>query len=102
MSATQFNDFDKSNPTVWKLFKQFTHDYVKSQLDRGIPKKSIRISHWLIVARIRWESKINTVDYNSSFKINNNYTAHYARKFIKQFPKLSHLFQIRELKNTAV
>lgn len=96
--SKEFDKFDEQNPIVWKLFQKYTKEFVMAKLNCGVPRHKIKLSAWLVVARIRWETQISTDDEFSSFKINNNYTAHYSRKFIERFPKWEHLFETRELK----
>jgi hypothetical protein len=95
---TEFETYDRDNPIVWKMFLRYTKEYVKRKQDQGIRKKRIKLSAWMVMNRIRWEAYISTDDRFSEFKINNNYIAHYARKFKERYPKWQHLFETRQLK----
>lgn len=86
----QFNEFDRANPRVWLLFRKFAFEMIEA----GRKK----VSHKMIIERIRWESLINTEDNNAPFKINNNYTSHYGRKFVRHFPQYTQMFNFRKQK----
>jgi hypothetical protein len=82
----QFIAFDKNNPTVWALYQRFT-------------KELIYIGHEhhssdAVLHRVRWEAALQTID-SSAFKINNNYTAFYARKFHAVYPEYGNFFRLR-------
>ena len=74
----KFNEFDRANPQVWQMFTAFANVLV----GRGYSTLSSK----LIFERIRWETAIQTKD--ADFKLNNNYTAYYARKWNRLFPEL--------------
>lgn len=82
--------FHKANPQVWETF--CIHAF------RAIRKGKTKISARLIIEVIRWEHYIETDDPNSTFKINNNYIAMYARYFMFRYPRHNNVFQIRERK----
>lgn len=64
--------FHKAHPAVWELFVRFT------------------------LERIRWESDVATDEGGSTFKLNNNYRAFYARRFMRMYPEWSGFFRTRE------
>ena len=70
--------FHVEHPRVWELFKQFTFD----RIERGFEHYGAK-SIW---ERIRWETDQAQVDQAVSFKLNNNYPAFYARRFMVAFP----------------
>jgi len=74
----KFNEFDRDNPQVWNLFVTFANVLV----GRGYSMLSSK----LIFERIRWETAIQTKD--ADFKLNNNFTAYYARKWNRLNPHL--------------
>lgn len=82
-----WEDWHKENPLVWTYFQKFTFE----ALHQG--KK--RISHWLIVNRIRWE--IYIVTKGDEFKINNNLIAFYARLWQETYPEHKNIFNIRHI-----
>ena len=87
--AEKFEKFDSENPGVYFLFKRFANDLIK------IGRKTLSAA--LIVERIRWEVNINTVS-DDVFKLSNNHTAFYARKFMNDFPVHGEIFRTREQK----
>ena len=81
-----FKQYDMQNPAVWQMFVRFTFDVIRSGHQR--------FSADSILHRIRWETTVAAK--NSRFKVNNNFSADYARKFLRQFPQYNHFFEIRK------
>jgi hypothetical protein len=81
------NEFHKRHPEVWDLFVRFTLEMI----GRGFSKYSSKA----IFERIRWEKDAGG-DGKTQFKLNNNYTAFYARRFMKMYPKHLGFFRTRE------
>jgi hypothetical protein len=88
--AQAFDRFNKENPAVYALFKQYAFYLLR---DKGKKK----ISSKLIVNRIRWERYLETT--GKDYRINDAFTAHYARLFIKDFPGYGEAFELRELRS---
>ncbi len=78
--------FDHANPEVWSLFRSYTIEALR----RGRRK----IGSKMVWERIRWYTAVETNE--ESPKLNNNYTAYYARKFQQQYPGWAHIFNTRE------
>ena len=76
-----------ANPMVWKMFEQFAFQAVKMNRKK--------ISHWLIINRIRWETSIMTT--GNEFKISNDFIAFYARHWIQTYPAYKSLFNIKRM-----
>lgn len=87
--ADKFAEYDASNPGIYFLFKRFANDLI------SLGRKKISAS--LIIERIRWEVNISTQS-NDVFKVSNNHTAFYARKFMSEFPEHGDIFRTREQK----
>lgn len=85
----QFLRFHLKYPQVYRFFEKFA----KQLLDRGHKK----IGSKMIVERIRWEVATESMDADG-FKINNNYTCHYSRLFMKNNPQYGDCFETREIK----
>lgn len=83
----QVTRFHKQHPEVWDLFVRFTFEMI----DRGF--KNYSAQHG-IFARIRWEIDAGG-NGASEFKINNNYSAFYARRFMKAYPEHDGFFRTR-------
>ena len=79
-------EFHKKHPEVWSLFVRFTFEII----NRGFQNYSVNA----IFERIRWEKDIGGDGINQ-FKLNNNYTAFYARKFMDMFPEHKGFFRTR-------
>lgn len=85
----RFEEFDQDNPDVWELFKQFTFELINA----GREYYSVDA----VVHRIRWETAVQT-ESKDEYKINDHFTAHYARKFHDEFPKHTGFFRTRPLR----
>jgi len=78
----------KDNPKVYDLFEQFTNEAIQ----RGHKK----LSAWLIINRVRWETSI--VTSGSDFKISNDFIAYYSRHFMLLNPKYDGFFTTKKMK----
>jgi len=83
-----FVDFDTMNPRVYQAFR--------AQALKALRAGSTKISSKAIVNWMRWEMFLQTND--KDFKINDAFTAHYARKFIREFPEHIDKFEVRKLR----
>lgn len=83
----RFKKFDRENPHVWEMFKRFAAE--------ALSKGHKRLSSSLIVDRMRWETMMQTTD--PQFKLNDNFTPYYARKFLAEFPVYDGFFCLRTL-----
>lgn len=80
-------EWHKANPHVWQLFERFSFEAVN--------KGRTRISHWLIINRIRWETNIVTT--GEDFKIGNDHIAFYARFWKARHPQHKDLFTTKRM-----
>ena len=83
----KFQKYDRENPKVWEYFQYFA----KQLIQNGQSK----ISAALIVERIRWEVIMLNTKSDDQFKISNNHTAFYARKFMEAYPEFDGCFYTR-------
>lgn len=84
--AARFRAFDADNPRVWKLFVWFTF-----MLQTHGCK---RLSATTILGRVRYETAFfETTD--TEYRINNNFSSYYARKFQLTYPEYATLFATR-------
>lgn len=88
---SQFADFHAANPDVYDRLVQMTEQLVA----RGRTKVGMK----MLFEVLRWEHLLRTTDPNSDFKLNNNYTAHYARLIMQQEAHLSDVFEVRGLRS---
>ena len=80
-------EWHKANPHVWQYFERFAFEAVN--------RKRKKISHWLIINRIRWETSI--VTSGEDFKISNDYIAFYARLWKAKHPEHKDLFNTKRM-----
>lgn len=80
-------EWHRANPHVWEYFERYSLEAVQTGRSR--------ISHWLIVNRIRWEVAINTT--GGEFKISNDHIAFYARLWRAKYPQHKDLFAIKRM-----
>lgn len=92
-----FIEFHKANPEVYDLFERFTFEAIDSGMNK--------IGAKFIFERIRWEIMIATkgagycVATKKTLKLNNNFTAWYARLFMAKHRKYVGLFERRKAKS---
>jgi hypothetical protein len=82
----------QENPEVWEYFVIFAFEAINAD------KK--KISHWLILNRVRWEVFIKTtrvVAGDGDFKISNMHFAFYARYWKHKYPMHSGLFNTKRM-----
>jgi hypothetical protein len=83
----KFDQWHADNPMIWKHFEQFSL--------QAIAHGKRRISHWLIINRIRWEIYFETE--GGEFKISNDYIAFYARLWKAKHPQHKDLFNTKRM-----
>ena len=81
-----FERFHAENPQVYRLFERFTFD--------AIYAGRTRFSSDAVLHRIRWYTNIETKD-EAGFKINDHWTAFYARLFMRNYPQHKGFFSLR-------
>jgi hypothetical protein len=81
-------EWHRQNPHVYALFKEFTF--------QAILRGHRRLSAWLVVNRIRWETTVET--NGGDFKISNDFIAYYSRLFMEEHPEYSGFFRTKPLK----
>ena len=79
--------FHKENPKVWEYFVRFTSEVI----GRGFNNYSAKG----VFERIRWETDQADDEGRSTFKINNNFSALYARWFMDIYPEHLGFFRLR-------
>ena len=82
----------KENPEFYELFKKFTF--------QAIQKGHRKLSAWLIVNRIRWETMIVTT--GNEYKIPNDFIALYARLFMHEYPDYKGFFRTKPMKRVYI
>ena len=87
----KFEEFHQNNPHVYEIFQRLTLKAV----DAGAKK----LSAWWVINVARWEMAFSTTDFNSDFKISNDYIAYYSRKFMADFPQYDKLFNTKVMRD---
>lgn len=90
-SYAKFVDFHLTNPHVYTELVRLARDLS----DRGHRKIGMK----MLFEVLRWQTMMRTTDNHSPFKLNNNYTAHYARLITMGEPDLAQVFEIRVLRS---
>jgi hypothetical protein len=87
----RFWEFHEANPKVYELFDRFTKQVIR----RGHKN----FSSDAILHRIRWETNVAT--NGDKFKINDHFSAYYARLWLENNPDHDGFFRTRELREAA-
>ncbi|OYW60917.1 MAG: hypothetical protein B7Z40_19345 [Bosea sp. 12-68-7] len=85
----QFPRYDAEHPDIWTLFEKYTLDMIAAGHKQ--------VGHGLIFGRIRYDAALKK-QQGSTFKLNQNYGAYYARKFMKLYPQHEDLFSTRTIR----
>ena len=88
----QVTRFHNEHPEIYDLFVRFT----KERIAIGFQNYSVNA----VFERIRWECDSVGGNDQATFKLNNNYRAFYARRFMKMYPQFEGFFRTR--KQTSV
>ena len=86
----KFVTFHTDNPQVYDFFKYFTRVAIEKGHDR--------LSPWLVMNRVRWETSIETKAADG-FKISNHNFAYYSRMFMYDHPSFKGFFRTKTMKN---
>ncbi len=84
-----FLEFDQCNPEVWEMFKSFARELICAG--------QRKFSADAILHRIRWQIAINNISNPNGdrYKINNNFSAFYARKWRTENREFADFFSTR-------
>lgn len=83
--CAEFIEFDRSHPDVYRLFCDLTLQLIRSGRES--------YGAHSVLHRIRWHYA--TSSQGEAFKINNNFSAFYSRKFAKDYPDHAAFFDRR-------
>jgi len=84
----KFEKYHSANPHIYEMFVRIA----LTQISKGYKNYSARD----IFPIMRWETK--TKAEGDRYKINNNYSADYARMFMGEHPEYKGFFELRERK----
>lgn len=85
-----FVEFDAANPDVWREFRGMALRLIEEGYKHYGAKS--------IIEAIRFHRNVSKHTGGGPFRINNNLTAYYARKFHKKYPQYNGFFETREVK----
>lgn len=86
----RFVGFHEANPQVYDFFKYFTRVAIQNGHDK--------LSPWLVMNRVRWETDIVTKSADG-FKISNNHFAYYSRMYMYDHPGYKGFFRTNQMAN---
>lgn len=78
--------YDTQNPEIWAEFEKIALKLIRQGITHYGAKSIFEV--------IRWHRIVRAND--KQFKINNNYTAYYARKFLQKYPQYQDFFETRK------
>lgn len=88
----RFDKFIEEHPEAWEQFVKRTNQIIA----RGITHYSAKA----IIEILRFHSLVDGRD-KEPWKINNDYTAYFARKWQQEYPEHADFFETRTLKSAA-
>jgi hypothetical protein len=88
-----FENFDAAHSEIWTVFLQFTFQLIRA----GHNHYSARA----VLHRIRWHMAVDH-PVKTAFKVNNNHSAFYARKFHRRYPIHAGFFRTRTARRKEV
>ena len=84
--ADRFAKYDRENPQVYAVLRKLALQARRAGRSR-LGMKML----WEVA---RWQLSLSAAD-DSPFRLNNNYTAFYARKLMREEPELAGMFELR-------
>ncbi len=81
---TQFIEYDRDNPDIYRAFSSMARGFIQNREKRGA--KAI-----IELVRVSIPMRPDGLRY----KVNNNFTAYYARKFENEYPQHKGYFERR-------
>ena len=83
----KFKEYHKEHPHIWQLYKKYA---------LKIAMQGKKFGSNMIMEKIRWESYFLKKE-GDIYKVNNNYSPHYARLFLREYPEYTDLLVTRRL-----
>lgn len=83
-----FNKYHSEHPEVYEQLVRLTYEWK----NHG----GVKLGMKTLYERIRWEWHVGDIKDDAGFKLNNNFTAIYARKIMNENPDLKGIFELRE------
>ena len=89
-TISKFKDYYCHNVEAWKLFERYSLEAIAS---------GKRLGAKAVMERVRWEAEIIR---QKTCKINNSYTAYFARVFGYKYPRHQNYFEFRQINGLGV
>ncbi len=89
--AGDFEEYDRLHPAIWRHFEGIALAMIHDGRERLSAKRIFEEMRDLHIPRRD----------DDHFKVNNNFTADYARKFMRFYPQFEGMFEIRERKKST-
>jgi len=86
-TLTKSEQYDSDNPQIWVEFKNIAIELILKGREHYGAKSIFEV--------IRYHTAVKG---KGEFEVNNNYTAYYARKFMREYPEYDGFFETREKK----
>ena len=83
---SDFQRYDLEHPEIWRQFQAITFDLIRRKIEHYGAKAVFEVIRF---RRIRHYGE-------REFKVNNNLTAYYARKFVQLHPEHKDFFEFRK------
>lgn len=88
----KWETYHSKNPAIYELFKKFTFEAIRAG--------NSKLSAWLIINRIRWETDVVAIKTDGcKFKISNNHIGYYSRLFMEEYPEHDGFFVTKRMKS---
>lgn len=83
--TSRFEKYNAEHPDAYRMFCRYAHEAIRA----GAGKLGAK----MVAERVRWQSRIMTG--MDGYRINNNMTAFFARKFMRDYPAHAGIFATR-------
>lgn len=93
----RFEQFDRENPDIYNLFKNYCIAWINKQQENK-ELKDVKISSKQVIGRIRWYNTVEVDKGIEDYKISDAFTSRYSRKFVNDFPQYKHCFDFKPLR----
>lgn len=87
-----FHVFDSEHPEVFEMFEKFAFEAVQAGTEK--------LGAAAVWERMRWETAVGQkMGGGPIYRLNNNFRAYYARKFMQKHPECGQLFETRKVRS---
>lgn len=86
-TLSEYEAYDREHPDIWREFENVALSLIASGVEHYGAKAIMEV--------VRFHRTIDSTA-TEPFKINNNFTAYYARKFMRKYPMYDGFFETRK------